>query len=202
MALWVKAGQQLCGIQAIGVYGVFIIGQILPDLEHLIPIFFRIEAIVVGLISSVMFSRVGRRRMMQICTMIALISQLVTSIGFIVRDHNENAASFMILFGFFFLALAYYIAIGPLAILYMAEIVSPEFVPIPTFVGWVSAGIISVLFPVFMSEFENPYPIFLFFAIWCLASFIVNSIFMVETKDKTEKEIYDDFDSKPFCCYF
>ena len=125
VAMWVKAGQQLCGIQAIGVYGVFIIGQILPDLEHLIPIFFRVEAIVVGLASSVMLSKVGRRRMLQICTLMALISQLVTAVGFIVKDHNEDGANFMILFGFFFLALAYYIAIGPLAILYMAEIVSP-----------------------------------------------------------------------------
>lgn len=130
---------------------MYIIGQILPDLEHLVPLFFRILAIVIGLISSLMFSRVGRRRMMQVCTTIAMISQFVTSMGFIVRVENENAANYMILFGFFFLAFAYYMSIGPLAVMYMAEIVSPEFVPIPTFVGWVSAGVISVLLPFFMN---------------------------------------------------
>jgi hypothetical protein len=107
-------------------------------------------AIILGMASSVLLYKVGRRRMIQVCTLMALTSQLITCVGFIIKDQNPDGGNFMILFGLFFLALGYYTAIGPLGYLYISEVVSAEFVPIPTFINWVLAATISVLLPFLM----------------------------------------------------
>ncbi len=75
---------------------------------------------------------------------------------------------------------------GPIAFLYVAEIIEPNIMPIVLVIYWFAAFLTVMLFPLLKSyAFDgNPGPIFVFFAAYTLLSLIINYYVMVETKDK------------------
>ena len=90
------------------------------------------------------------------------------------------------------------ISLGPIVFLYIAEIVEPQFISIPTTVNFFTSGLISILFPILVEQFGGPGPIFAFFTVYSFVSLILNQILLIETKDKTQTEIYRKFDK--FSC--
>lgn len=88
------------------------------------------------------------------------------------------------------------LSLGPIVWLYIPEIVEPEVVPFSTLSNWASAAIVMILFPIMIDKLGNSGPLFLFFALWSLASFCLNQRLVIETKGKTEKQIYSEFEGK------
>jgi len=67
--------------------------------------------------------------------------------------------------------------------------VQPNIVPFSTGVNWAGAALVMLLFPIIKSMLPNKNPayLFLFFAAWCVGSFLLNAKYAIETKGKSEK---------------
>lgn len=68
-------------------------------------------------------------------------------------------------------------------------------VPFVTAANWISASLIIILFPIFTDHLleGDPAPLLLFFAAYCFASLVFNHFFVVETKNKTDKQIREEY---------
>ena len=93
------------------------------------------------------------------------------------------------------------ISLGPIVWLYIPEIVDPKVVPFSTATNWISASLIIMLFPIMTEHLLNDNPALLFavFAVWCIASFVLHLKYVVETKDKSERLIQEEYSSLKMC---
>lgn len=192
---------QFSGIQAYAAYGVLIIQQIFPEYANLIPMLFNLLPIITGLMTACLLARIGRKPILQFGTSFTILALLLTAIGyFIISTEEDNeGAKILILIGYFIFMIMFGLSQGPLIFLYVPQIVDPKFISIATFANWATAAVISISFPILSNAFGTPAPIFTFFAVWCFVSLVFNQKVMVETKGKTEKEIYDEFDEIVSC---
>ena len=101
----------------------------------------------------------------------------------------------VIIIGFFTFIGVYGLSLGPVVWLYIEDIVQPSFVPYASSVNWGLDSLIVILFPLLINQVlrGEPQLLFLFFTLWCFLSFLFNMKFVVETKDKTEKEIQEEY---------
>jgi len=60
-----------------------------------------------------------------------------------------------------------------------------------TAANWASAALITFLFPILEDALGTPSYLFLFYALYSSIGFFVTQKFAIETKGKTEKQIYD-----------
>lgn len=62
-------------------------------------------------------------------------------------------------------------------------------------VNWGGSALSILLFPIIKDHLpgNNPAPMFLFFAIWSSMAFVVNSRYVVETKEKTSSQIREAY---------
>lgn len=77
--------------------------------------------------------------------------------------------------------------LGPVSWLYISEIVQPQIFSKAVAVIWVFSALTVFLFPVIEENVFDGDPsfLFLFFAVYCVYSLVVNHFCLVETKDKT-----------------
>lgn len=66
--------------------------------------------------------------------------------------------------------------------------------------NWISYGLIAYLFPIVTESVlgGNPGNIFIFFGLICVLSAVLFWKFMIETKDKTEKDITSEYKALSF----
>lgn len=85
--------------------------------------------------------------------------------------------------------------LGPVVWVYLPEIVQPNVLPYATLVNWLSAAAVMFLFPVIKEKLpdKNPALLFLFFAIWSTLSYFFNKKFVIETKNKGERQIFEEY---------
>ena len=71
----------------------------------------------------------------------------------------------------------------------------PKIVPFSTAANWICASLIIIMFPILTEKVleKNPAILFCFFTGWCFLSFIFNWKYVIETKDKTEKAIQEEY---------
>ena len=82
------------------------------------------------------------------------------------------------------------LAVGSVVWLYVPEIVPARFVPYATMLNWLGAAIAVIITPIVTEANDgNPYIVFLFFGTVTLVFYICNYCLVVETKDKTSKEV-------------
>ena len=86
------------------------------------------------------------------------------------------------------------LSLGPVVWLYIPEIVQPKIVSYSTAANWITASLVIILFPVLPSG-----PLFIFFTVWTLGSAFFNYLYVLETKDKTEKAIRSQYANKQIC---
>ena len=120
-------------------------------------------------------------------------------------QQNEEGASdliiYLILICYFVHMFAFVTTIGALMWLIIPEIVHPFFVSRCILVYWTTSFILISVFPVLRNSCANRNcpEVFLVFSVSMIALFIV-SIFIVETKDKSEIEIREEFNMKKLPC--
>lgn len=107
----------------------------------------------------------------------------------------DTAATVLIVTGLVSYMANFGLTIGPVSWLYIPEVVQPFFIPYATLANWIGASITMILFPILKDVLQdkNPAPLFLFFALWALFSYVVNLKFMIETKGKTEQQIIKEY---------
>ena len=77
----------------------------------------------------------------------------------------------------------------------------PKIVPFSTATNWISCSMVIILFPILTENVlsDNPTILFAFFAGWCILSFVFNMKFVIETKNKSEKVIQEEYDGLKMC---
>lgn len=109
-----------------------------------------------------------------------------------------GAGPIIVVLGLFLFMAVFGLSLGPIVWLYIPEIVQPKIVPYSTAANWIGALIVIMFFPILSSSLTTA-PLFIFFTAWCFCSFIFNHKFVVETKDKTEREIGEEYAEKKLC---
>jgi hypothetical protein len=106
-----------------------------------------------------------------------------------------------VLVGLFLFMAVFGLSFGPLVWLYIPEIVPASIIPYSTTTNWVTASMVIILFPIVTADFLNGNPgvLFLFFTVWSFGSFVANSYLVIETKDKTDKMIKEEYDNLELC---
>ncbi len=120
-------------------------------------------------------------------TLFGALTTICIAIGFFIRNSHTDAGNMMILSGLVVFMANFGLTLGPVVWLYIPEIVQPNIVPFSTGMNWTGTSLVLLLFPIVKKGLpeENPGYLFCFFGIWCIVSFVINSKFMVETKNKT-----------------
>lgn len=90
----------------------------------------------------------------------------------------------MLLFGF---------TLGPIVWLYIPEIVAAKWVPFTTMSNWGGCVVTVLLFPIIRSALGSPAGIFFFLGAYCFAGAAINHFFLVESKNKSQREISDEY---------
>lgn len=124
-----------------------------------------------------------------------LLSCVGLFIGFTYKENNETWVSVLIISCLILYICSFAITFGPLVWLYVAETVQPTLVPFAAMTNWFFATLIISSFPIIRSQSENKdVPgLFLFYSICILIALVVCLKLMVETKDKTEIEIREEY---------
>ena len=91
---------------------------------------------------------------------------------------------FLMVFGF---------TAGPLVWLYVPEIIPAETVPFATFLNWSASTLTIVITPIITHAVGSPYPVFFIFGGISMILFVLNYIFLVETKGLTPSQINAKF---------
>ena len=156
----------------------------------LIPVLLYSANLTSTMFTSFLLSKFGRKPILQIGVLSAIVALILVTIGFFLATDSGNI---VVIVGLSIWMVSVGLAIFPISWLYIAEIVEPTFITIPTMINWFSAVIITILFPI-LEEAIGAGPVFAFFAIYCLVFLIVNQKLLIETKDKTETQIYTEYD--------
>jgi hypothetical protein len=93
------------------------------------------------------------------------------------------------------------LTLGPLTWIYISETVEPKYVPFATALNWAGASLVIVMFPIIKENFlhGNPFIAFVFFASCCFFTLVISRIFLLETKDKTQRQIREEY-ANIKCC--
>ena len=127
-----------------------------------------------------MLSKFGRKTLLQLGTIVFVISNVIISIGFMI---NSNVGNAFVIIGLVIFMANFGLTLGPVVWLCIPEIIEPDRVPIAVGSNWGSTSIIIFLFPILSSSIGQ-WPLFMFFAGWCTVSFFVTQKFFIETKGK------------------
>ena len=99
--------------------------------------------------------------------------------------------------------IAFVMSFGPMVGVYIPEIVQPNFAAYSTISKWAGTCFVITLFPIVRSACGThhcPWS-YLFFAICNFMCLLLVNGSMVETKDKTELEIREEFKTKKIFCF-
>lgn len=101
----------------------------------------------------------------------------------------------MVIAGMFLFIGSFGLTLGPLTWICISETVEPKFVPFPTALNWTTSSLVIIMFPIIKDNVlhGNPYIAFIFFGGCCFMTFVISRMFMLETKDKTQREILEEY---------
>lgn len=190
------------GINAVVIYGTDIAASVFENLKNLIPVIMNLEQTLTCLVTSYLLTKLGRKQILQGGTAVGIASLILIGAGFLLRggsDHpvdttTTTVGNVMILIGLVIFMADFGLSLGPVVWLYIPEILEPDLIPFSTGANWGAATLITILFPILKSAFGTPAPLFLFYAAYCLLGFLFSQKYVIETKGKSEKEIYDEYE--------
>lgn len=87
----------------------------------------------------------------------------------------------LIVVGLFIFIGVFGLSLGPLVWIYIEDIAQPWFVPFTTGLNWGLSALVVILFPVVVNRVLGGQPqlLLLFFTVWCLISFVINSKYLI-----------------------
>lgn len=140
--------QQFVGINAVVAYGGEIAESAIPSLKSIFPMLINLEQVLTSLIVSYLLSRIGRKMILLIGTIVGAISTGIIAIGFFIHDGNADFGNVFILFGLVIFMANFGLSLGPVVWLYIPEIVQPNIIPFSTGINWAGAALVMLLFPI------------------------------------------------------
>lgn len=164
------------------------------------PTIINVLEMVATIISFFLLHNVGRRNVLIYGSLIGGIGNIIIMVGYFIKDSSTFGQP-LLLFGLFVVTVNFGLTLGPIVWIYVPEIVEPTVIPYSTTASWLSGSFVVILFPILTEDYLNGNPaiLFAFSAAWCLAATIINYLFALETKDKTEKDIREEYKKIKLC---
>jgi MFS transporter, SP family, sugar:H+ symporter len=187
--------QQLSGIDFVSAYSVQLSTEIASGEASLVlPSIINFSQIIPLIIASILLRHFGRKPILLLGVVAGFIANLIIGIGFFIRN-SSIAGTIFLYCGIFLYMIAFGLSLGPVIFLYIPEVISPRQVSYTITVMWIAATIAVTLFPILTNDVLNGNPgvLFFFSAGVCFLSIFPIYFWLVETKDKTEKQIIDDY---------
>ena len=125
------------------------------------------------------------------------IALAVISLSFFVQSCSSEpgpAWNIIIVTGLFTCRGLFSLSIGPIAWLYLPEIVEARITGIATMLNWLAAACVTFIYPILVELVGSPWLMFLIFTVNVTAGYLLNEKWMVETKGKTEWQIRKEYD--------
>ena len=192
----------MSGINAISVYGKeALIPVISKELSNIIPIFNVLMPALTAILTTILMKRLGRKFFIQFGTVTACFCELIIFIGFLIDDQYKVASPILISIGMIVYMANLGFSFGSVLYLYAPEIVEPHILPYSSMANLLGAAICILVFPIIKDALPNQDPdyLFLFFFTWCLVSIFINWKCMVETKDKSREQIFEEYHRLKVC---
>lgn len=206
-AYFIGVMQQLSGINIIVVYSGSLSKSFFSSKTKEVPLLINLVRIMFSFVGVGLIRKFGRKTLVQAGTFAIFISHLCISLGFFVNQSKDQAdqgwEDVIILLSFVCILLAFMTTLGPIMWMYIAEIVQPNVIAPINVSHWTASWLMIALFPVIREAYgEESYPyVFLGCAALMGIALVVNHIFMVETKGKTELQIREEYESlETPCC--
>lgn len=179
--------QQFVGINAVVIYGTGIAQDVLPDLAKIIPVVLNLEQTLASLLTSYLLTRLGRKIILQVGTLVSAICLGLIGIGFFIMGNHESTTltSIMIVGGLVIYMANFGLSLGPVVWLYIPEILEPGLIPLSTGANWGVASLITILFPILKEAFGSCAYLFVFYAVYSAVGLLLSQKFVIETKGKT-----------------
>lgn len=191
-AIHLSVLQQMVCMGPIIAYSGEIVGQLLPALEKAFPVCIHCVAVAGAFFCIPVLQRYGRKSSLQFGT--AVLSALLLLIGVVFSQSDMGriaesgwAVKALILATLLAIRFTFSFTLGPVVWIYVAEVVQPDFLPIPVMINWFSVGLVNMIFPVARNALGgNPGWLFISFGVYTLASLWVTGVVVIETRGKNE----------------
>ncbi len=131
-----------------------------------------------SLLTSYLLTRLGRKQILQVGTIVSVISLVMIGIGFFTRS-SEHFSNFMIIGGLVVFMANFGLSLGPIVWLYIPEILEPSLIPFSTGANWATATLITLLFPILKEAFGNAAYLFLFYAVYSAVGFVFSQKYVI-----------------------
>lgn len=191
--------QQITGIQVIILYTGEIMLSIDPGLQKIVPLILQIEGLVASLYAIRLIENHGRKQLIQNGLFVMGIALAIISLSFFVQSSYSEPSllwNVIIITGLFTCRGLFSISIGPIAWLYLPEIVEARIIGIATMLNWLAAAFVTFIYPILVELVGNPSLMFLIFTANIAVGYFFNEKWMIETKGKTEWQIRKEYDDK------
>jgi MFS transporter, SP family, arabinose:H+ symporter len=180
--------QQLTGINGVVTQGNIIVAHVIPHLAPYVSIIINSVQLAATFAAVFVLAKVGRRPLTLFGNLGLGVIDIIIAILFVFSSWTPSGMIIFVLLIFY--NIIYGISLGPVVWLYVPEIIPAKVVPIATMLNWTGATFCVVFTPIVtVINGGNPYPIFFFFGLITLIFFAINASLMVETKNRTNKEI-------------
>jgi hypothetical protein len=200
MALHLAAFQQLSGVNMVSIYSVSFASQVTTgELALAMPSLINAFDVIGTIGSMFLLQRIGRRTALVNGAIVITIANAIILTGFFIKGSAFGEG--VLLAGVFIFIVDFGLTVGPAMWLYIPEIIQPSKIPYSVTSSWLSGSVIVILFPILTKDYLNNDPkyLFIFTTVWSFASAVINYFFLLETKDKTEKEIRDAYKNLSIC---
>jgi hypothetical protein len=180
-ALHLSFQQQIVGIGVVIVYSGDIIKEVIPSLFYYYAIIIHSIGLCCVFLGLFLIKRFGRVILLLIGAGIISTCLFVAGINFLM---DESRSSSMIAIAVIVMRGTFSSTLGPIPLLYMAEIVKPNIFSYGTFINWTIATLVMFLYPILTEKLGGPGWIFIANGIICIITMIINFLTLVETKNK------------------
>ena len=178
---------ELCGGAFFFVYSTVLFDQISGN-GKLITLIIATVNIVVALGSIFSVAYIGRKPNLVIGLLIQGVALLILLIGY----KTFNVGTVMVSAILF--VLGFCLGIGGAQLIYLGEILPPKGVGIAFGIQSASYAILGLVIPLLVSAI-GPMPLIIFFMIFCFSATVICQVYIIETRNKSAKEIFDEFNA-------
>jgi SP family arabinose:H+ symporter-like MFS transporter len=193
--------QQIIGVGLFIAYSGVIVEKVYGSnapqkVFHYIPILMNSSAFVGCVFALFYMIYVGRRRFVLLlgAFLQTLFMFLIWQYYRALRMGVDGYEELVLLFAFLFRFIAG-CTLGPITWIYIPEIVNPNLIAFSICMNWIAQGFLLTFFPIVEEYTGDMGYSFLICALFGLIGLLINYWLMIETKDKSEKQIMIEYDA-------
>ena len=138
-------------------------------------------------------NKYGRKQLTLWGTYGIIVSHISISIGYFINHTNEALSQKVVFFSLILFLFIYAMTYGPIMWMWLPEALQPSQIGFAVTANWSGVSLTLILFPILQAILPSQGYFFLFFALIAFFSIFVTKKFMLQTKDKKDFEIAQEY---------